>query len=54
MLVKSVLIDNSSIKPLAYNSNSRLSVTIGEGILVQKCFLYYRNDGQNIISPNTQ
>lgn len=53
MVVKTVLIDNTSINPLIYNPNNRLVITIGNGVLVQKCFLYYRVDGQNIISPNT-
>ena len=52
MIVKTVQIDNSTF-PLEFNNNSRLVVTVGNGILVQKCFLYYRNDGENIISPNT-
>lgn len=53
MLVKTVLIDNVSIRPLTYDSNKRLVITIGEGILVQKCFLYYNNNGSDMISPNT-
>lgn len=53
MVVKTVLIDNTSINPLIYNPNNRLVITVGNDVLVQKCFLYYRNDGQNIFSPNT-
>lgn len=53
MVVKTVLIDKITTMQLKYNSNSRLKVTVGNGILVQKCFLYYRNDGEEYISPNT-
>lgn len=53
MVVKTVLIDGITNKQLQYNSKNKLVVTIGNGILVQKCFLYYRNDGEEMISPNT-
>lgn len=53
MVVKTVKIDNSSILPLPYSGENRLVVSIGNGILVQKCFLYYKNNGTNIIYPNT-
>ena len=52
MAVKTVLIDNVNNRPLEYDSSSNLVLTVGNGILVQKCFLYYRNDGENIIYPN--
>lgn len=52
MVVKTVLIDDDTIRPLPYSDSNRLIVTVGNGILVQKCFLYYRNDGEEIIFPN--
>ena len=52
MAVKTVLIDGINNRPLEYDSSSNLVLTVGNGILVQKCFLYYRNDGENIIYPN--
>lgn len=52
MIVKTVAIDSSINRALEFNNNSQLVITIGNGILVQKCFLYYRNDGENVISPN--
>ena len=53
MVVKTVKIDNSSVFPLTYSGDNRLVVSISNGILVQKCFLYYKNNGTNIIYPNT-
>lgn len=52
MLVKTVPIDSSS-HPLYFDATSNLVITIGEEILVQKCFLYYKNNGENVIYPNT-
>ena len=52
MAVKTVLIDNVNNRPLEYDGSSNLVLTVGNGILVQKCFLYYRNNGENIINPN--
>lgn len=53
IVVKSVLVDNSAVNLLPYKSGSKLSVTIGEGIYVQKCFLYYKNDEYEI-DPNVK
>lgn len=53
MVVKTVLIDDNAIKHLNYDSQKQLTIAVGNGILVQKCFLYYRNDAANEISPNT-
>lgn len=53
MAVKTVLIDGTTNKKLDYDPSNRLVLTVGNDVLVQKCFLYYRNDGEEYISPNT-
>lgn len=56
MVVKTVRIEEGVVSPLEYNSTSKLIVTVGNGLLVQKCFLYYKNNGAtggDVISPNT-
>lgn len=51
MAVKNIGIDSENV--IAYNSSYNLSVEISNGIMVQKCFLYYKNNGNENIYPNT-
>lgn len=53
MIIKNILIDNENVKELAYDSQKQLSITLNNGIHVQKCFIYYKNNGSNSILPNT-
>lgn len=53
MIIKNILIDNENVQELAYDSQKQLSITLNNGIHVQKCFIYYKNNGSNSILPNT-
>ena len=53
MIVKNIKIDGDVIKPIEYDPNKNLIVELSNGILVQKCFLYYNSLGTNSIFPNT-
>lgn len=53
MVVKTVRIGDGAL-PLSYDAGKQLVVTVGNGILVQKCFIYYSNTPSfNIILPST-
>lgn len=53
MVVKNILIDGQNATKLQYERNKELEITISNGISVKKCFLYYKNNGTEQITPNT-
>ena len=53
MIVKNVLIDGINVHGLVYNPQSQLVITFNNGIYIQKCLVYYKNNGTKNIIPNT-
>lgn len=49
MVVKNIPIDGVNVQELSYGSP--ITIELSNGILVQKCFTYYRNDSNTQISP---
>jgi len=53
MIVKNALIDGENVHGLVYDPQKELNVTFNNGIYIQKCLVYYKNNGTGDILPNT-
>jgi len=50
MIVKNVIVDNDNTNK--FNAQYDLTISLSNNLFVQKCLVYYKNNGENSINPN--